>query len=83
VFVRAKKTYLEWLRTLAEQKTIKNLISAHYSAPQLLTSVEIETYADSLEATDWARSDGSWQLLAAIDRALLRLKIVPSQSESC
>ena len=83
VFVRAKATYLEWLRTLAKQMTIKSLISAHYSAPQLLTSVDIETYADSLEATDWAPSDGSWQLLAAIDRALLRLKIVPSKSESC
>jgi hypothetical protein len=45
-----------------------------------MNSVEIENYADFVEATDWAPSDGSWQLLAAIDRTLLRLHIVPSQS---
>jgi hypothetical protein len=78
VFVRAKESYLDWLRTLAKQTTIKSLISAHYSAPQPMSSDSLDGYADHIEATDWAPSHGSWQLLAAIDRALIRLHIVPS-----
>ena len=78
VFVRAKKSYLDWLRTLAKQTTIKSLISAHYSAPQFMNSASLDGYADHIEATEWAPSDGSWQLLADIDRTLIRLHIVPS-----
>jgi hypothetical protein len=78
VFVRAKKSYVDWLRTLAKQTTIKSLISAHYSAPQSINSDSLNGYADHIEATDWAPSLGSWQLLAAIDRTLIRLHIVPS-----
>ena len=77
VFVRAKKIYVDWLRTLAKH-TIKSLISAHYSASQSMNSDSLVAYANHIEATDWAPSDGSWQLLTAIDRALIRLRIVPS-----
>jgi hypothetical protein len=78
VFVRAKKSYVDWLRTLAKETTIKSLVSAHYSAPQSMNSDSLDGYADHIEATAWAPSDGSWQLLAAIDRALIRWRIVPS-----
>jgi hypothetical protein len=78
VFVRAKQSYLEWLRILAKQTTIKSLISAHYSAPQFMNSASLDRFADHIEATEWAPSDGSWQLLADIDRTLIRLHIVPS-----
>jgi hypothetical protein len=43
-----------------------------------MSSDSLDGYADHIEATDWAPSHGSWQLLAAIDRALIRLHIVPS-----
>jgi hypothetical protein len=78
VFVRAKETYLQWLRTLANQQIVRSLISAHYSAPQFVNSASLNAYADHIETTDWAPSQGSWQLLADIDRTLIRLHIVPS-----
>lgn len=78
VFVRAKKCYVHWLRTLAKETPIKRLVSAHYSALESLNSDSLGGYADHIEATDWAPSNGSWQLLAAIDRVLIGLRIVPS-----
>lgn len=77
VFVRTKQLYLDWLRTLANQSTITSLVSAHYSAPQLICSDTLDDYADQIEARDWAPSQGSWQLLANIDNALLRFGLVP------
>jgi hypothetical protein len=82
VFVRSKSIYLEWLRSLSKQTTIKNLVSAHYSAPQSISSISLDRYSDHIEATEWASSHGSWQLLAAIDRALIRFKLVPSHDGS-
>jgi len=78
VFVRAKQSYLDWLRNLAKETEIKSLISAHYSAPQFINNSSLDSYADHIEATEWAPSDGSWQLLADIDRTLIRLHIVPA-----
>ena len=78
VFVRAKQFYLDWLRTLAKQTAIKSLISAHYSCQQSICGDNIACYADLIDSTDWAPSQGSWQLLADIDRALIRFRIVPS-----
>ena len=77
VFVRAKHFYLDWLRALAKQTTINSLISAHYSAPQKISSNNLACYADHINATDWAPSEGSWQLLADIDKLLIRLHVVP------
>jgi hypothetical protein len=78
VFVRSKSIYLDWLRSLSKQATIKNLVSAHYSAPQSISNASLDRYSDHIDATEWASSHGSWQLLAAIDRALIRFHIVPS-----
>jgi len=78
VFVRAKQSYLDWLRSLSKQTSIKNLISAHYSAPQSIEANSLDLYADYIDATEWAPSQGSWQLLASIDQALIMLRIVPS-----
>jgi hypothetical protein len=77
VFVRAKQFYLDWLRTLAKQTTIKSLISAHYSGHQSICCNDLDCYADYIEATDWAPSQGSWQLLADIDKVLIRFRVVP------
>lgn len=82
VFVRAKHFYLDWLRTLANYTTITNLISAHYSAPQLVNGNTLKEYADHIDERDWAQSQGSWELLAAIDQALIRFRVVPGQSDS-
>ena len=78
VFVRAKQFYLDWLRTLAKQTTIKSLISAHYSCQQSICGNNLACYADLIDSTDWAPSQGSWQLLADIDQALIRFRVVPS-----
>ncbi|MEI6470100.1 MAG: DUF4336 domain-containing protein, partial [Betaproteobacteria bacterium] len=78
VFVRAQQFYLDWLRALAQQTTIKSLISAHYSAPQSISGNCLEAYIDHIATTNWAPSQGSWQLLAAIDQALIRLRVVPN-----
>ena len=77
VFVRAKQLYLEWLRVLAEQTAVKCLIPAHYSVLSSANCDHFSAYADHVEATDWAPSQGSWTLLAAIDEALIRFKLVP------
>ena len=82
VFVRAKQSYLDWLGALSEQASITNLISAHYSAPQSISAFGLDGYREYIEATEWAPSNGSWQLLAAIDRALIRFHVVPIRSGS-
>jgi len=82
VFVRAKQSYLEWLGSLSKQTSITNLISAHYSAPQSISAFSLGSYKEYIEATEWAPSSGSWQVLAAIDRALIRLRIVPLHNGS-
>ena len=78
VFVRSKQSYLDWLRSLSKQTSIQNLISAHYSAPQSIKANSLARYADYINAIEWAPSQGSWQLLASIDQALVKLRIVPS-----
>jgi hypothetical protein len=80
VFVRAKQTYLDWLRTLGKQRSITNLISAHYSAPQPISPFSLDRYREYIETTEWAPSNGSWKLLAAIDRTLIQLRVVPSHN---
>lgn len=82
VFVRTKSVYLEWLRTIAMHKDIHQLIPAHYHAPINLNSEAIQSYADHLECRDWAPSAGCWRTLASIDKILIKLGVVPNQTES-
>lgn len=76
VFPRAQRCYLSWLEQLSRQEAIRQLISAHYHAPQPLTTADLARYAELLRQRDWAPSAGSWQTLASIDQTLLRLGVV-------
>jgi len=78
VLVRAKDMFLDWLRTLATKEDLRQLVGAHYHAPQPLVAEQVSRYARSLETRPWAPSDGSWQTLAAIDERLVRWGVVPT-----
>jgi hypothetical protein len=80
VFVRARRTYLEWLRKLGKQPGITSMVAAHYAAPLQLSCLAFEQLADRMKQRGWASSDGSWQLLASIDNTLIRLGVVPHDS---
>jgi hypothetical protein len=77
VFVRARDPFLAWLRTLAALADSFILIPAHYHAPVPMSSQHLADLADSLEQRDWAPDQGSWRILAVIDRLLLRWGLVP------
>jgi hypothetical protein len=65
------------LRQLSRCPEINLLISAHYHAPQPLTSRHLLQRADQLLEAPWAPSEASWHTLATIDQTLLDLKAVP------
>lgn len=76
VFPRARACFLAWLEELSQIKGIRQLVSAHYHAPQPLRNTDLEHYAQVLRQRDWAPSEGSWQTLASIDQTLVRLGVV-------
>ncbi|MFM1799611.1 MAG: hypothetical protein RLZZ117_1889 [Cyanobacteriota bacterium] len=77
VFPGAQRLYIDWLRQLSRCPEINLLISAHYHAPQPLTSRHLLQRADQLLEAPWAPSEASWHTLATIDQTLLDLKAVP------
>jgi hypothetical protein len=77
VLVRAREQFVAWLNNLADLDGVKQLISAHYDAPQPLKPESLASYAAAVENQSWAPSEGSWQTLAAIDQTLLKWKLVP------
>ena len=81
VFPRAKSIFLSWLKDLSNRNEIRQLISAHYHAPQSITPQHLANYADLLEKSAWAPSEGSWKTLASIDRSLLRLGVVNAHAQ--
>lgn len=76
VFPRARDAFLDWLEQLSRLEDLRQLISAHYDAPQALRAADLAAYAESLRQRDWAPSEGNWRTLASIDQALLRLGVV-------
>jgi hypothetical protein len=82
VLVRAKQKFIDWLLTIAERKGIKQLIGAHYDAPEPLSSEDLKFYAQLIEERDWAPSEGAWSTLASIDETLVKWKIVPNPPTS-
>lgn len=78
VFPRSKSPFIAWMRSLANASRIDQLIAAHYDAPVEITNDSLRTYAAMLEQRQWAPSEGSWQLLAAIDSTLVKWKLVPN-----
>ena len=80
VFPRAREAYQAWLGKLASLQGMHQLISAHYDAPIPLSMAELTNYAADVERREWSPSQGPWQTLAAIDRFLLRLEVVPDHT---
>lgn len=78
VFVRARHSFVEWLRDLASLAEDFALIPAHYDAPILISSHTLQQLAEFIETRPWAPDDGSWQLLAKLDALLLRYGLVPA-----
>jgi Domain of unknown function (DUF4336) len=81
VFPRCRSALVAWIRELAGLEGLRLLVPAHYDAPLAVTGEELTALADELERRPWAPSGGSWQLLAGIDRLLLRLGVVPAQPQ--
>jgi hypothetical protein len=77
VFVRSQSLVLAWLRQLASVGDLNLLIPAHYGEVPLSSSQVFGDLADQIEQRSWAPSEGSWQLLATIDRLLVRSGLVP------
>ena len=81
VFPRCQAALVAWIRALAAQEELRWLVPAHYDAPLPCSGERLEALAASLEARPWAPDGGSWAYLAGIDRALLRLGLVPDRPE--
>lgn len=77
VFPRVRTQLVAWLRQLATLPDLRWLVPAHYDAPVQISAVQLERLAAELEARPWAPDGGSWQLLAGIDRTLVRSGLVP------
>jgi hypothetical protein len=77
VFPRARQVLVGWIRRLAELEGLRWLVPAHYDAPVAITKEGLLELADTIEAREWAPSDGPWSVLAGIDRTLVRLGLVP------
>ncbi|MEB3351361.1 MAG: DUF4336 domain-containing protein [Cyanobacteriota bacterium] len=79
VFPRARDALLAWIRSLAQLPEIRWLVPAHYAAPVPCSAQLLNQLADELAARSWAPDEGNWSTLARIDRALLKLGLVPSR----
>ena len=79
VFPRVRPQLLAWLRELADLPELRWLVPAHYDAPVAIDGAQLRRLADELESRPWAPSHGSWQLLAGIDRTLVRSGLVPGE----
>ena len=78
VFPRAKGSYISWLEDLYTIKSIRWLVSAHYSAPVKLTSREIKDLTIRINSGTWVTGKGDWRFLNSLDQLLLKRGIVPS-----
>ncbi|MEB3266286.1 MAG: DUF4336 domain-containing protein [Cyanobacteriota bacterium] len=82
VFPRSRERLLNWIRDLAEWPQLAWLVPAHYDAPLSCPPERLERLARAIEARPWAPDRASWSTLAAIDRTLVRLKLVPASDQS-
>jgi hypothetical protein len=79
VFPRCREPLLSWIRSLADLGDIRWMVAAHYDAPVACSAQKLRDLASELEQKPWAPDQGDWVILAAIDRTLLRLKLVPAE----
>ncbi len=81
VFPRCRNVLLNWISRLASCGEVRWLIPAHYEAPLPCSSGELLALVDELSTRNWASSEDSWAALASIDRALVRLGLVPNSPQ--
>lgn len=82
VLPRSRETLLRWLRGLAAEPGLRWLVPAHYDAPVACDGPALEALAAAIEARVWAPDGGSWSFLAGLDRALVKLGVVPTAPTS-
>lgn len=76
VFPRARLAYRNWLNEIGRKKDLSQLIGCHYHAPEPIKADDLINYGELVQQREWAPSTNSWETLASIDQALLRLGIV-------
>ncbi len=80
VFPRQRQCLVAWIRSLAGLRQLRWLVPAHYDAPVPCAPAQLAALADRIEAREWAPDQGSWETLAAIDRTLVGLGVVPGEN---
>jgi hypothetical protein len=81
VFPRTQALIVAWVRLLASLDGLRWVVPAHYDAPVACSAAQLLELAEQLEHRQWAPNEGNWAYLAGIDRALLKLKVVPEQPQ--
>ena len=79
VFPRQREALLAWLEQLAHWSELRWLVPAHYAAPVPCSGDDLRSLAAGIRQRSWAPDGQSWAYLAAIDRLLLRLGVVPAE----
>ncbi len=82
VFPRGRERLLSWIEELAELPELRWLVPAHYDAPLSCPPERLQRLAKGIQQRPWAPDQASWSTLAAIDRTLVRLKLVPAGDQS-
>ena len=82
VFPRARESYVDWLNEIMSLKTVRFLISAHYSAPIRFTTRQIKDLFYQISQEPWVTEKGNWRFLDSLDKSLLQRGIVPSDPTS-
>jgi hypothetical protein len=78
VFPRARQQLVNWLRLLAALGDVRWLVPAHYAAPVAISCELMLQVAAAIDSAEWAPDSGSWATLSGIDRALVKLKLIPT-----
>ena len=82
VFPRTQALIVAWVRRLAALEGLRWVVPAHYDAPVPCSPEQLLALAETLQQRSWAPNEGNWAYLAGIDRALLRLGVVPEQPQT-
>ncbi|MCP9858555.1 MULTISPECIES: DUF4336 domain-containing protein [unclassified Cyanobium] len=81
VFPRQRPALVAWIRVLAGLKDLRWVVPAHHEAPVASSAAELTALADRIATGEWAPDQGSWQTLAGIDNTLVRLGLVPGETQ--
>ncbi len=77
VFPRAKIAFSDWLNELKKIKTMKWLISSHYSSLVVFSQKDLNILIRDIKSRKWAIDSENWGFLGWLDKKLLKLRVVP------